>query len=59
MVVDFDALTPAEVDALDGHRREAWYAWSRGHTSRAAAILGAYGDELAGPAPVEKRARKR
>lgn len=59
MVIDFDTLTPAEVDALDGHRREAWYAWSRGQRERAAAILDAYGDELAGPAPVEKRARKR
>lgn len=53
--VDFDAMSPAELDALDGHRREAWYAHRRGQTERARAILAAYGDTSPAPAPVEKR----
>lgn len=55
--MDFDKMTAAECDALDGPKREAWYAWRKGDKERAAAILNTYGIETAAaPKPRTRRA---
>lgn len=41
--MDFSKLSSAEVDALNGAEREAYYAWRNGDTERSLAILNAYG----------------
>ena len=41
-MIDFDNLTAAEVDALDGFEREAWYAWITDDKDEAARIMGLY-----------------
>jgi len=45
--MDFDKLSAADVDALDGAEREAFYAWRKGDKVRAAAILNSNGIETA------------
>jgi hypothetical protein len=54
--MDFANLTAEEIDALDGHRREAWYAFRNGNIEKANAILEAYGDK---PARVETATKAR
>lgn len=50
--MDYDNLSAAEVDALAGYQREAWYAYRKGDRLRAAEILAAYEPKRA-PAAVE------
>ena len=38
----YDSFTAEEVDALNGHEREAWYAHRRGDDAKAAEILATY-----------------
>lgn len=40
----FSSLDASQVDQLAGAHREAWYAWRRGDTAKAAAILATYED---------------
>lgn len=57
--MDFDKLSPAECDKLDGAEREAWYAWRQGDKARATAILNAYGIETAAaPRPARRSSAK-
>lgn len=55
--MDFDKLSASEVDALDGAKREAYYAWRNGDKARADAILNTYGIVTAtAPKPRTRRA---
>lgn len=55
--MNFETLTADDVNALDGAKREAWYAWRKGDTERAAAILNANGIEtVSAPKPRTRRA---
>lgn len=64
-MIDFDALTPEEIDALDGYQREAWYSHQRGDHAKAREIVATYetGDgrprsEKARTKPTAKRPSK-